>query len=340
MDNIDALQNTARFFELLHLETEKANKNLSQLVQTKWTGKGLETFLVQLSKMPSVIKSNLKLKKSKSNLLIVALLEGDINPINKRKERLAFARCLAFGKEKFDKHDEQNVRFSISHHCIMRLFERIDFTNDNQPRSTLRHVFNQLDYLPIIQQAMIEVLVKMSSINFQDSELGPKNIIQMIANLPIFMPSPDGVLVGEIQGTGIHVRTFYSREMVSEEERALLEDLEKFLVLFKNSHAIYQRSHDMYFSNIQRQSADLILEMIAYKLTEYLAASFRISTKINSTKKAQLKSLFRFIKLQNKFEHSQEILSSIGLNGTHEFEEIELTKFLEKQLRKAALSGG
>ena len=336
MDNFDALQNTSRFFELLELETEKANRQLSQLLPTQWTGKGLETFLVQLSRMPSVLKSHLTLKKIKSNLVIVAMFEGDINPINKRKERLTFARCLAFGK---DKPDEQNVRFSVSHHYIMRLFERLDFTDDHHPRSILRHVFDQLDYLPIFQQSLVELLVKMSLVQLQDNELGPKKLIQMITNIPIFIPAPDGVLVGEIQGTNIHVRTFFTMEMVSEEERKLLKGFEDLLFLFKDSHAIYLRSYEMYFSNIQQQSSDLILEMIAYKLSEYLEASSSISTKINSTKKAQLKSLFRFVKLHNKFEHGREILSAIGLNGSHDFEESELTKFIEKQLRKAALSG-
>ena len=297
MDTRLAIKLTQSFMDQLEADISSHLSQDKTLSKDNLTGKLLEKYLIYISKTKGIIKHEINLNKMKSHVLAVTFDKGTYHPGLERKERLLFASIQHFGLR--SKSLRNPILFSLSHHCVQRMLERIPYNGPHNQESLRSFIFDEIDYLPIFTNAILNIELLASQILLDKENIDFKAILHVMKNIPIIVPTKHGVLIGQIIDTYIHISTFLSDAMLRPESIIQKERIVKTLEPFKNTHLIYwPKTYECYGHN-KKFITSVLIDALAVKMTEEIERSLDQS-KIQEGDKRRLKTLFRLIKQQNK----------------------------------------
>lgn len=145
--------------------------------------------------------------------LCIATLENDDRLFNSWQERCV--RCILFYFSINPiAHEVIHMGFNLSEHAIMRIFERV--YSDKDP---LGIKFKTTDFVGELKYAPLWSV-------FWTTSLVESRRVLDIEKLDVIIPSPNGVLLGNISYPAVHVvelRTFLSQAQLNSEQRNLLD---------------------------------------------------------------------------------------------------------------------
>lgn len=301
------------------------------------TGKFCEILLSQFSTNPALLTSYLVLKKNKSSLMGVEFFEADINPYDdRRKERLIAARPLRFSRKKIK--EDEGIIFSISQHCIQRIVERSECDDFQDHKTIYKHIYKQLECLPIYTAGLCMLMVLALTIKFNKNSLEPEFLDpEIVFNsfdiLPVSIPTRDGILYGETHRGKIHIRTFLSDSEMKDDELEGKRRLVRLLNPLKDTYAIYNFQYSEYFNNVQRNSAELLLIIVALELMQEFDKGLD-KRKIELAKKKRIKRFFQMIRAQNEFSGLEALKREILDPRKEDWKSDEFNLFIEKGVKK------
>lgn len=159
-------------------------------VGPKVTGKLLEQSLPTLARNPGTFCNETHGHGMKQFMFALVLQNGDLNPRMGYMERLVFGAVEYFG---IKRAEDENISFSISHHCFQRFLERL-YLNSLYPvvptelfsKRTLsrqelmlvrRIFFAQIDCLPIISSTFFYLELRVPMIEMGEQSLGAKQSV-------------------------------------------------------------------------------------------------------------------------------------------------------------------
>lgn len=329
-----AIRFTTQFIEQLfdHEEVENlASFTRKMFENANLTGKKLEKILIVSSRHKSFLKTYLVLKKYKSFIFLMPLIQGDINPVDKRKERLLFTRIISIGRKA---KENEWAPHAISHHCIQRIFERLEFENLSDEKSVRESVLQQFDYLPIVETALNRVTTLAMELELDGKEIELSAIKNILSGLSISIPTTDGILKAEYNPPNVYVRTFLADNLLPPSELNRREKNLKVLRLFKDNPIIFYPGIRDFLSDIELRSELLFWDVGSFILLGNLEETVD-DQKIDATQKRQLVTLLRLIKSKNTFEHVKLIMSLINDPENESLSAKELSKVFQKEIRKS-----
>jgi hypothetical protein len=328
-----AIHFTAKFFEQLfdHEEVEElATFTRNMFENANLTGKKLEKMLIATSRHNGFLKSYLVLKKFKSFLFLMPLVRGDINPLDKRKERVVFTRVISISRKA---KENEGARHAISHHCIQRIFERLEFGNLSDEKSVRERVLQQFDYLPIFEIALNRVITLAMELELDGKEIEFLAIKNILNGLSISIPTADGILKAEYNPPSVYVRTFLPYDLVPESELNRSKKNYKILKLFKDSPIIFYPDVRNFLSDTENLSELLFLDVASIILIGNLEETLG-DQKIDEIQKRQLETLLRLVKNNNTLHYVKLIINLINNPKNEDLSGKELSKIFQKELRK------
>jgi hypothetical protein len=334
MEPRHAARMAREFIDQLFSDVDAFWKNdMPELKKMASTGKALEKVLSQFSNNPGILTSYLVLNKTKSYMMGIEFSKGDINPHNnKRKEPSIYSRNFCLGRKSAER--SEYVLFSISQHCIHRIIERSECTNLHDPKTIHKHIYKQLEYLPIYRTGVTKIALMATELNFNESHLDSKAIVNNLDSLPVAIPTSEGILLGETNKLNIHIRTFLSDKEMTNEDLMRKRRLAKLLKPLKDSYVLYAVEYAKYFNLVQWSSADTLSEIVALELMQEFEDGLD-NSKLELSKKGTIKRFFRMIHVQNDLTLAELVKREILDQRNEGLESGALISFVEKNFRKS-----
>ena len=350
METPTAIRLTSEFLNGMHQEITAGIETVNRLpVGRKVTGKLLEQSIRTLARHPGTFCHETHGHGMKQFMFALVLQNGDLNPRMGYKERLVFGAVKYFGMKRAE---DENISFSISHHCFQRILERLDVstlhpdvppeifskrTLTRQELMLLRKIFfEQIDYLPIISSTFFYLELLVSMVEMGEQSLGAKAVFEFMSNVTLPIPTPHGLLFGEIYKGHLHVKTFVPDDMLTTTQIDLKE---KMIALFEP----FRRSKLLYFPACRDISSKkeiilitTLLHALAIKMQEIIEDETHNLTKAQPEEhKTKLKTLFRFNRLQaDKDKHQHVVMSEFRKLWDEKGTE-KTFMLLEKQVAKS-----
>lgn len=325
METTAAIRLTSDFLSGLHQEITAGIEAVNRLpVGRKVTGKLLEQSLRTLARNPGTFCCEIYGHGMKQFMFALVLQNGDLNPRMGYKERLVFGTVKYFGMKRAE---DENVSFSISHHCFQRILERLDMgslypdvptelfskrTLTRQELMLLRKIFfSQIDYLPIISSTFFYLELLMSMVEMGEQSLGAKAVFEFMSNVTLPIPTQHGLLFGEIYKGHLHVKTFVPDEMLTTTQLELKEKMIALFDPFRRSKLIYFPACRDISSRKEIMLITMLLHALAIKMQEIIEEeTYNLAKAQSEANKSKLKTLFRLNRLQaGKDKHHHVIMS-------------------------------
>lgn len=311
MDTRLAMRLTRSFMDQLEADiTAHLDKDVAKN-KKKLTGKLLEKYLIHIAKTKGVIKHKILLNKTKSYLLAVTFDKFSYHPDLERKEKLLIGSIQHFGLK--SKSERNPILFTISHHCVQRILERTLYDGPQDQEDIRKAIYSEIDYLPIFTGTILNIELLAGLIDLDGSPIDIRAVFNMMKDIPIMVPTKNGVLIGQVINTYIHIKTFLSDDMLSTENMAQKQRLMKYLDPFVDSHLIYWPKTHECLKQSQILSANVILDALALIMLDEIELALKRSTKI-ATDKNKILTLFRLIRLQNSNPELKKFVTDIFYN--------------------------
>ena len=350
METTTAIRLTSDFLTGMHLEITAGIEVVNKLpVGRKVTGKLLEQSLRTLVRNPGTFCHEIHGHGMKQFMFALVLQNGDLNPRMGYKERLVFGAVKYFGMKRVE---DENISFSISHHCFQRILERLDvstlypdipaelFTKRSLTRQELmllrKIFFEQIDYLPIVSSTFFYLELLMSMVEMGEQSLGAKAVFEFMSNVTLPIPTPHGLLFGEIYKGHLHVKTFVPDDMLTKSQLDLKAKMIALFEPFRRSKLIYFPACRDISSRKEIILITTLLHALALKTQEIIEdETYNLTKGQSEDKKGKLKTLFRFNRLQaDKDKHQHVVMGEFRkLWAEHGTE--KTFKLLEKQIAKS-----
>lgn len=287
-----------------------------------------------LGSVPDTIVKLRTGRAKKTELYRINIEPADLNPL-KDWDELSIIGVLSKLSLRSNEFIEGNILFSLSQHCIKRIFERKSRSNNDDFGATFDHsiVLQELSYVGIFASLMRKFATDLDSyMNTDQNHVLDGSKFK--TNLPILIPSESGILMGEFQDEVLLIRTFLHEDQISEVQETMRSSLANILAPISGSPLAMHPYILHSFRHIERVTLDfmisLYLNLIVSIYIEHLNYIFRGDEKQKQLLKGAIHDFVnsdRFYKFQGGV--SEELTS-------RSFEEnlVDLSKIMRNHLRE------
>jgi len=236
--------------EMIHDLCKQDLENLMlarRVAKAKASNRNWEKYLQISQKNPAVISYQINGRGLKKKLKIFKVSAG----LGKfGKEHRLSEEGLVGCVELYDFRLENEVYsgdalFTVGKHCIQRIIERNSIDTRSYNFSALRsEIFNELTYLALVA-SVLKNLIVILPIFISDINLDRQKIVEIFLGISIPVPTPNGVLLCDLEGVGssgkvfLAARTFINRETLGAAQKKFLNKLQRYLSGFEESFLLY-----------------------------------------------------------------------------------------------------
>ena len=146
------------------------------------------------------------------------LEETETHPTTMWKEQMLYAQAVILDSNPLNFRCIEHVPFAVSHHAIMRFFQRSDLELDNEPDAIAKKVIAEFDFIPNF--ALIWMFL--ASKNQADQR---RKELMNFREFSIPVPTQTGMFFGHFEKGSLFIRTYLSCEQLNTQQSLLRQTL-------------------------------------------------------------------------------------------------------------------
>jgi len=273
-------------------------------------------------------------RAKKTELYRINIEPADLNPL-KDWDELAIVGVISKLSLRSAELIEGDVVFSLSQHCIQRIFERKIHTISSFDLETFDHkiIIEELSYVSIYAALMRKFATELDNYMTVTVDYvldGSK----FNTNLPILIPSETGIFLGEFQDGVLLLRTFLHRDQISDVQKIMNNSIVEVLGPICRSPIAIHPYMSNSFRQIEVVTIDFMISVYLYQLTSVYMEHLNHIFKGDEEQKRVLKTAVRdFFRSDQLYKFQAGVAQELSAR-TFEENLRDLTKIMRSHVRE------